>query len=245
MNGHIDFIPSQENLRAFYFGLDEMDWINVKLKAGRIVPALATTTPVVSGLQSIELVKDLKKCKLENMKNRFINLAVSIVQLTEPMKDETIKLNEEINVTLWDRWEVRLGKEITLKSLFQHLKQTYHLEPTNVFKQSSVIYMHDLHKGQNLFTQPIFELLDVKTDYLDLVINLVKDEQILKNVPEVKVQPMMSIICINYQNKYMCFQTYMSSYNYYLKNYKKLMGNCCRQSIILQYQIDIIIKILK
>ncbi|CAD8118277.1 unnamed protein product [Paramecium sonneborni] len=187
MNGHIDFIHSLGNLRALNYGLDEMDWITVKLKAGRIVPALATTTAVVSGLQTIELVKVLKKCKLENMKNGFINLAVPIVQLTEPMKAETIKLNEEVNVTLWDRWEVRLGKEITLQSLFQNLKQTYHLEPINVFKQSSVIYMHDLHKGQALFTQPIIELLDVKTDYVDLVINFVKDEQILKNVPEVRV----------------------------------------------------------
>ena len=30
------------------------------------------------------------------------------------MKAETIKLNEEVNVTLWDRWDVKLGKEITL-----------------------------------------------------------------------------------------------------------------------------------
>jgi len=27
-----------------------MEWINVKLKAGRIVPALATTTATVAGL---------------------------------------------------------------------------------------------------------------------------------------------------------------------------------------------------
>jgi len=50
MNGHIDFIHSLGNLRALNYGLDEMDWITVKLKAGRIVPALATTTAVVSGL---------------------------------------------------------------------------------------------------------------------------------------------------------------------------------------------------
>ena len=41
------------NLRANNYMLDEMDWITTKLKAGKIVPALATTTTVIAGLQSI------------------------------------------------------------------------------------------------------------------------------------------------------------------------------------------------
>ncbi len=49
-NGHIDFIHSFGNLRAANYKLDEMDWLTVKIKAGRIVPALATTTAVVAGL---------------------------------------------------------------------------------------------------------------------------------------------------------------------------------------------------
>lgn len=52
-NGHIDFIYAMANLRAINYKLDEMDWINVKLKAGRIVPALATTTSCVAGLQTL------------------------------------------------------------------------------------------------------------------------------------------------------------------------------------------------
>lgn len=49
-NGHIDFIHSFGNLRAANYKLEPMDWLTVKIKAGRIVPALATTTAVVAGL---------------------------------------------------------------------------------------------------------------------------------------------------------------------------------------------------
>lgn len=52
-NGHIDFIYAMANLRAINYKLDQMDWITVKIKAGRIVPALATTTACVSGLQTL------------------------------------------------------------------------------------------------------------------------------------------------------------------------------------------------
>jgi len=56
-----------------------MDWLQVKIKAGRIVPALATTTATVAGLQTIELIKILKNEKLSNMKNAFLNLAVPLL----------------------------------------------------------------------------------------------------------------------------------------------------------------------
>lgn len=91
-----------------------MDWITVKLKAGRIVPALATTTASISGLQTLELLKVLKKEKLENIKNGFLNLAVPILQLTEPGPAPKIKLHDKLTVTLWDIWEVSLGESITL-----------------------------------------------------------------------------------------------------------------------------------
>lgn len=75
-NGHIDYIEALGNMRAVNYKLETMDWIVVKLKAGRIIPALATTTAVVAGLQTIELVKILKNEKVENMKNAFLNLAI-------------------------------------------------------------------------------------------------------------------------------------------------------------------------
>lgn len=48
------------NCRAESYKLDPMDWLQVKLKAGRIVPAMATTTASIAGLQTLELVKLLR-----------------------------------------------------------------------------------------------------------------------------------------------------------------------------------------
>jgi maleate cis-trans isomerase len=48
------------NIRAENYCLQEMDWITTKIKAGRIVPALATTTAAIAGLQTIEVLKVLK-----------------------------------------------------------------------------------------------------------------------------------------------------------------------------------------
>lgn len=49
-NFHVDFIHALANVRASNYKLDEMDWITVKIKAGRIVPALATTTAAIAAL---------------------------------------------------------------------------------------------------------------------------------------------------------------------------------------------------
>lgn len=52
-NGHIDLIYSMANLRAENYRLEKMDWLTTKLKAGRITPALSTTTSCIAGLQTI------------------------------------------------------------------------------------------------------------------------------------------------------------------------------------------------
>lgn len=49
-NFHVDFMYSSGNIRASCYKLEHMDWLTVKLKVGRIVPALATTTASIAGL---------------------------------------------------------------------------------------------------------------------------------------------------------------------------------------------------
>ena len=49
-NGHIDFITAASNLRAKMYNIEPADRLKTKRIAGRIIPAIATSTAAVSGL---------------------------------------------------------------------------------------------------------------------------------------------------------------------------------------------------
>lgn len=66
------------------YGIETGDRLKIKKIAGRIVPAIATTTAAVSGLVTIELIKVLHKAPLEQLKNCFLNLALPVILLSEP-----------------------------------------------------------------------------------------------------------------------------------------------------------------
>lgn len=70
------------NLRALNYKLEPMDWVTTKIKAGRIVPALSTTTTSIAGLQTLELIKYMANIPLGEMRNTFLNLAVPLIQLS-------------------------------------------------------------------------------------------------------------------------------------------------------------------
>lgn len=122
-NYHVDFIYSMANVRANNYKLAEMDWLTVKIKAGRIVPALATTTAAVAALQTIEMLKYLKKCKFEDHRNTFLNLAVPSLMMSEPGPAAKTTLKAGLEVTLWDRWEYNdAPKSVTLLEVVKHLE---------------------------------------------------------------------------------------------------------------------------
>ena len=83
-----------------------MDWITVKIKAGRIVPALATTTAAIAGLQTIEMMKILKNIQVTHNRNTFLNLAVPWLLMSEPVAPLNYELCEGLKVNLWDRWQI-------------------------------------------------------------------------------------------------------------------------------------------
>ncbi|CAF3801956.1 unnamed protein product, partial [Rotaria sp. Silwood1] len=56
-NFQLDYIVAATNLRAENYGIETVERIEVKRIAGRIIPAIVTTTTVVAGLMSLEMYK--------------------------------------------------------------------------------------------------------------------------------------------------------------------------------------------
>lgn len=56
-NWHIEFLSAVSNLRARNYNIKEISNFQVKIIAGKIIPALATTTAMIVGAVGIEIVK--------------------------------------------------------------------------------------------------------------------------------------------------------------------------------------------
>ncbi len=90
------------------------------------MPALSTTTSCIAALQTIELVKYLRGCPLEAMRNAFINLAVPYMQLGQPGPVEKIKVHQNLETTLWERWSVGpISSSKTLGEMMALVEEKY------------------------------------------------------------------------------------------------------------------------
>uniref|UniRef100_A0A8C6ULV6 E1 ubiquitin-activating enzyme n=1 Tax=Neogobius melanostomus TaxID=47308 RepID=A0A8C6ULV6_9GOBI len=86
-NFHMDYITAASNLRAENYDIPAVDRHESKRIAGRIIPAIATTTAAVSGLMCLELYKLLQGHQsITSYRTAFVNLAVMYFVMSLPSR---------------------------------------------------------------------------------------------------------------------------------------------------------------
>jgi len=138
-NFHIDFIHAASNLRAVAYGIKSVSRLDSKLIAGKIIPAIVTTTAAVVGFVNLELYKlFIGDKKIADFRNTFINLALPFFGQVEPLPPaEKTYCNKKF--TLWDRIDIREG-DITLGQVLQLFEKKYGVTVDMLGVGSALIY---------------------------------------------------------------------------------------------------------
>ncbi|XP_050760694.1 ubiquitin-like modifier-activating enzyme 7 [Gymnogyps californianus] len=143
-NIHVDFITAASNLRAENYSIPPADWLTSKRIAGRIVPAIITTTAAVAGLACLEVYKLVWGCRdLSCYRNSNLCLSDCLLLRVQPLPPPTYRYGGR-EWSCWDRLEMRAvgadGQEMTVQEVLDWLQRTHGWTVTMLLRGHTVLY---------------------------------------------------------------------------------------------------------
>ncbi|XP_076893959.1 ubiquitin-activating enzyme E1 2-like isoform X1 [Bidens hawaiensis] len=191
-NYHMNFIAGLANMRARNYSIPEVDKLRAKFIAGRIIPAIATSTAMATGLVCLELYKVIDGAHtVELYRNTFANLALPLFSMAEPVPPKVIK-HHDMSWTVWDRWSIKGNP--TLQELINWLADKG-LNAYSVTYGSSMLYNNMIPKYKDRLDKKVVDLVRevAKVEippyrrHVDLVVACEDEEENDIDIPQVSV----------------------------------------------------------
>lgn len=179
--GHVAFVTSAANMRCLIYSLRGVDQLEVQKVAGKIVPALATTTSLVAGLVSLELLKvaserviqrnrhrqqnqqsaqkimasEEKNRLLSRYRNSFVNMARPLLAFAQPVEAETFGVSKKnkVGFNMWDTIEIEgmTTSTLTVSALSDKLLERFGVELQSISLGDTLLYASFLPAAENKF----------------------------------------------------------------------------------------------
>ncbi|CAN0879670.1 Ubiquitin-activating enzyme E1 1 [Linum grandiflorum] len=191
-NYHMELIAGLANMRARNYGIPEVDKLKAKFIAGRIIPAIATSTAMATGLVCLELYKVLDGGhKLEDYRNSFANLALPLFSIAEPVPPKVIK--HQMKWTVWDRWIVKNNP--TVREVLKWLQEKQ-LNAYSISYGSCLLYnpmFAPRHKDRidrkivDLAREVAKAELPLNRGHFDVVVACMDDEDNDVDIPQISI----------------------------------------------------------
>jgi ubiquitin-activating enzyme E1 len=149
-NYHVDWVSAASNCRATNYGINNISKYETKGIAGKIIPAVATTTSTAVGLIALELLKYLNGInKIDKYRSWYMNMADNTIIYSEPNPISDIVINNK-KLNGWTKF--KYSKNTKLNEFIKYYKELFDVEIEMILYETAIIYAEfmDNHNDSKL-----------------------------------------------------------------------------------------------
>ena len=164
--GHVDFLYAFTNLRAENYNLEKCDISKVKMVAGNIVPAIASTTAAIVGIVALQIYVLKTTADIKYLRNCYFDLARNIINFEFLYKAKYIK--EEKNYKLipekFSDWDyLTVNGPLSINQFINYIKQNYNVKVNSINTNKNVLLYDINEKDLDILEQKIEEVYNNKS----------------------------------------------------------------------------------